>query len=149
MIDVGDEFIQGVDALLESAFDPLPFIGSDNSRDQVEWENPFCPGGISVDIESNAHLKEKSFGRALRLKQLAVVESIDGLDEQPGFGTRHARYIEHLVIEAFGLIGIEPHASTSREFINGRRCRKRYPSLYRKLENSNRRSKNGDGEFVG
>ena len=43
VVDVVDEFVQRVDALLEAALDPVPFLSADDTRNQVERENSFVP----------------------------------------------------------------------------------------------------------
>src|SRR5687767_10483743 len=57
---------------------------------------------------------------------------MNGFDEEPSFRTRVSLRIEHLVVKAICLIGIEQHPSTPA-FLIGRRCRK-VQTLYRERD---------------
>ena len=47
VINIVDEFVQPANALLESALNPLPLPGANDSWDHVEWEDLLGPGGIA------------------------------------------------------------------------------------------------------
>ena len=44
VIDVVNEFVERVDALLESAFDAVPLFAAHNAWDQVEWKDSLGSG---------------------------------------------------------------------------------------------------------
>jgi hypothetical protein len=104
VIDIADEGVQCVDALLEAAFDALPFVGRDNARNQVEGEDAFRAGGIAVDVEGDAQLQQQAFGGVFVAQQLAVGERLNNLLDQLILRPRRAVRLEHLVVEAFGLV---------------------------------------------
>ena len=110
VVDVVDKLVEGMDALLEAALDPIPFFGANDARNQVEGENAFRARRISINIEGNPHLQEKGFRRSLAPQKLAVSERLDGFKQQASFRTRLAVGVEHLVIETVGLIRIELHS---------------------------------------
>ena len=86
MVDVVDEVVERVDALLEAALDPVPFLGRHDARNQVEGEDAFGAGGVAVDVEGDAQLQQQALGGVLAAQQLPVVERFDGVEQQAGLG---------------------------------------------------------------
>ena len=82
VIDVVDEGVERVDALLEAAFDAVPFVRRDDARDQVEGEDAFGAGGVAVDVEGDAQLQQQALGGVLVAEQLAIGERLDDLLDQ-------------------------------------------------------------------
>ena len=82
MVDVVDEEVQGVDALLEAAFDLVPLVGGNDARNEVEREDALGAGGVAVDVEGDAHLQQQPLGGVLVAQQLAVGERFDGVQQQ-------------------------------------------------------------------
>ena len=56
VIDIIDKQIQGVDSLLQPAFNGLPFIGIDDAGEQVEGPDFFGTGFVTIDVERNPHI---------------------------------------------------------------------------------------------
>ena len=63
-IDVFDIGVDRLDPLLESAMQKLPFIGGENTRDDIEGDQPFLSFGIAIDCEGNADTPEHDFSLA-------------------------------------------------------------------------------------
>ena len=111
VINVVDELVERVDALLEAALDPVPLLGADDARNQVEGENALRARRISVDVEGDAHLEEQALRRALAAQKLALLERLDGVEQQASLRPHHSGIVEHLIPESLGLISIEPHSA--------------------------------------
>ena len=67
-------------------------------------KDPLGAGRVAVDVEGDAQLQQQALGRLLAALQLAVVERLDGVEQQPRLGARLARRVEHLVVEAVGVV---------------------------------------------
>ena len=63
-IDVFDIGVDCLDSLLEPAMQKLPFIGGENTRDDVEGDQPFLSFGIAINCEGNADTPEHDFSLA-------------------------------------------------------------------------------------
>ena len=111
VIDVVDERVEGVDALLQAALDVVPFGRRDDARHQVEGEDALGAGRVAVDVEGDAHLQQQALGGVLVAQQVALGERLDGIHQQPGVRPRAAVGVEQFVVKAFGLVGGELHFS--------------------------------------
>ncbi len=111
VIDVVDESVEGMDALLESALDPFPFLGAHDPGNQVERENALGAGGVAVNVECDSQLQQQALGRALAAFELPVLERLDGFKQQAGLRARHSVFVEHLVMETIGLVVVKLHFS--------------------------------------
>ena len=114
MIDVVDELVQRVDALPQPALDPVPLLGADDAGNEVEREEPLGAGGVAVDVEGDAHLHEHALGRLLAALQLALAQAADGVEQKLCFGPRPAVGVEHLIVEAAGVVTVQPHCRPLR-----------------------------------
>ena len=65
MVNVINEQIQRVNALLEPLFQPAPLDRRDNARHNVEREDLFHAGLLAVHIERNPHLHQHPLGGRL------------------------------------------------------------------------------------
>ena len=63
-----------------SAFDPLPLLGADDARDQVEREDPLGAGGIAVNVECDAHLEEQPLDRELAALEFSILEGLQSVE---------------------------------------------------------------------
>src|ERR1019366_3200735 len=104
------EGVEGVDALLEAAFDAFPFVGRNDARNQIEGKDAFRAGGIAVDVEGDSQLQQQALGGVLVAEQLAIGERLDDLLDQLIVRPRRSVRLEHLVVKAFGLVGGKLHA---------------------------------------
>jgi hypothetical protein len=104
VIDVVDEGIEGVDALLKSALDVVPLAGGHNPGDQVEGKDALRTGGVAVNVEGDAHLEQQALGGVFVAQQVPVRQGFDGFEQKPGVWTRLAGGIEHLVVKAIGIV---------------------------------------------
>jgi hypothetical protein len=91
-----------VDALLEAAFDAVPFVGGDDARDQVEGEDALRAGGIAVHVEGDAQLQQHTLRGVLVAEQLSIGQRLNDLLDQLEVGPGGTVRLEHLVVEAFG-----------------------------------------------
>ena len=60
-INILNELIQCVDALLESGFYVVPFCPRDDSRNDVEGPYLFDPAFMSIDVEGDSHILKRDF----------------------------------------------------------------------------------------
>src|SRR5476649_1561134 len=109
MVDVVDEGVEGVDALLQAALDAVPFIGGDDARDQVEWKDTLGAGGVAVHVEGDAQLEQQTVGGVLIAQKLAVRQRLDDIENQLDVRAAPAIVCEHLIVETFGLVRRELH----------------------------------------
>ena len=93
-----------MDALLQAAFDPVPFVCRHDARDQVERKDSFRARRVAVDVERDAELQQQPLGGMLVAEQLAVGERLNDLLHQLEVRPRRAVLLEHLVVKAFGLV---------------------------------------------
>ncbi len=56
VVDVVDKGVEGVDALLEAAFDPFPFLGPHDPRNQVKGENALGSRRVAIHVEGDPEL---------------------------------------------------------------------------------------------
>ena len=75
VVDVVDEEVQRVDALLEAPLDPVPLGRRHDARDEIEGKDPLGAGAVAVDVERDPHVQERALGRLLPAQQLAVAAS--------------------------------------------------------------------------
>ena len=104
VVDVIDEQIEGVNALLQPALEPRPLLGAHDTGHQVEWKRTLGAGRIAVDVERNPELDEHAFGRLLATLQLALAKRADGFEQQTGFDPGPATVVEEFVVEATGFV---------------------------------------------
>src|SRR5688572_19627610 len=105
MIDIGEEEIKRPDALLEPALDSPPFLGQDDARDQVEWEDLFDSEWVLVHGEGDALASKRAVRRRLPPCHLVRAQSGEPLRKRqivrPWFPVR----VEHLIPEAARVVG--------------------------------------------
>jgi hypothetical protein len=98
MIDIVDEHVQRLGALLQSGFDAPPFIQRDHPRDDVER-----PGAIDraallvVDREGDAHAADGHVGGFLPRCQLFRTQRREKFDQRGGGGPRRAAGPDQLI----------------------------------------------------
>ena len=63
-VDVAEEGVQRLDALLEPALQPLPFRLGDDAGDDVEGDQPLGGLRVAIDGEGDADAPEEQFGLA-------------------------------------------------------------------------------------
>ena len=75
MVDVVDEHIQRLDALLEARVDQPPLVRRDEAGDEVEGEDALrAVLGIRIDREGDALVEEGAVGEIARAAQVARVQ---------------------------------------------------------------------------
>ena len=136
MIDVVYEQVQGMNPLLQTAFEVLPLIGRNNPGDQVERKNSLLPGGISVYVERDSHLQQQSLGGVLVSQKLAVGQRLDRLQQQPAVRPRMAAVFEHLVVEAVCVVCGELHGCTSPVFMFAQGRGEREAEIFYRLDSA-------------
>ncbi len=62
MINVAEEQVQRLDALLQAGFEDGPFPGRDDPRDHVERDQPLLRLGVAVDCEGDADPAKQQLG---------------------------------------------------------------------------------------
>jgi len=78
VVDVVDEQVQRVDALLEATLDRPPLGRPDDARDQVEGKDAFNAGVIAINCKRDSLVHEKLVGNLFLLLKgtnIKVVEN--------------------------------------------------------------------------
>ena len=70
VVQVVDQHVQRGDPLPQPALKDLPVVAGNNSRDDVERNDPLQAVTIAVDIERNAELLHRPIGRPLPAGQI-------------------------------------------------------------------------------
>jgi len=109
VIEIVDEQVERVDALLETFLDAAPFGGRHDARDEVERENLLRSGAFAIDFERDAHLEQRAFGGLLAVEQFAVGEALDVFYQGAGGRSGLVVFTEELIEELVHLIVEEAH----------------------------------------
>ena len=104
MIDVVQEKIERGDSLFQTALDLFPFLGGDNSRNQIEGKNSLGPLRIVVNSEGDALAQESERSQltfAIEFVFLQLGETLQqSLVMRPGLSRR----TKHFVVEFAGIV---------------------------------------------
>jgi len=109
VIDVVDEQVQRVNALLQAALDRAPLGRGDNPRNEVEREDALRAFVRAVDVERDAHGEQRTFGRSLATLDLTGRQRVEDLRQRLRTRTWSARAGEHLVEESFRIVLSKGH----------------------------------------
>ncbi len=109
VVEVIDEEVQRVDALLEALFQAGPLGGRDDARHDVEGEDLLQPRLLPIDIESDAHLHQGALGAGLPGGQFAGRQRLDGAGERRDDRAWFSAFSDHLIEESFGVVAIDLH----------------------------------------
>ena len=107
VIDVVDEQIQGLDALLEPALDVLPLARLDNPRHDVEGPDLFGSRLVAIDVERDAHVQQGQIGSLLAPFEFPFGKRGQPLGQHLGQRPWTTVGLEHFVITAVRLVGVE------------------------------------------
>jgi len=99
---------------VQAAFDPRPFVGADDARYQVERKDFLRAGGVTVDVERDAHVQQQPFGGLLPAKQLAGGQRSDDVDKQLRFRTGEPAGSEYFIVEILGIVAVKFHDTSWR-----------------------------------
>ena len=99
VVDVGEEEVEGVQPLHETALDHRPLVRRDDARDQVEREDPIGARVVPVDGEPDSLGEEERVRDPDPLLELPGAHRRQALREQPVVRPRPVRALEHLVEE--------------------------------------------------
>jgi hypothetical protein len=102
VIDVGQKTIDGGDPLHQATLQERPFIGRDDARHHIRWNQPLGIGVIAIDREGNADTPKQQIGFRTLGRHLFRGHGI-----QPGgirgiVPARALAGVEHLVVNARG-----------------------------------------------
>ena len=103
-----------MDALPQAPVDPLPLLGRDQTRHEVEREDLLLAAVIPVDVERDAHVHQIALGGALPSLEVPLGEGVDPVHEEAEPAARRAIGMEYLVVESFRVVGVEIHLSDRR-----------------------------------
>ena len=109
VVDIVDEFVQDMDALLEAALDHIPLGGAHDARDQIERKDALGAGSLAIHVERDAHLQQRALGRLLPAGQLSRGERFDIPSQRPCSRPRLSVLTEHLIEEIAGFVVGESH----------------------------------------
>src|SRR6266568_2701945 len=112
MINVVNEQVQRVDALLETLLDPAPFGGRNNPRQNIEREDFFHSRLLPIHVEGDAHLQQRSFGCPLAIKDFVFRQGLQGVEQAARRCAWPCRRSEHFVEELADFVIVEAHKST-------------------------------------
>jgi len=107
--------LKRVDTLLEPALHVVPLGRADDTRDQVERKDALRALLVAIYVEGDAELQQEAFGGVLISQELSGRERFDGLLHQRRVRAHATVGVEHLVVEAFGLVGGELHSAPRRK----------------------------------
>ncbi len=114
VINVVDELIQDVDTLLEAAFNPFPFVRTNDARDQVEGKRALRAGGIAVHIERNPQLDQQTLRRLLAALELAFFKLLQRFQQEASLRPRGTVRVEYFVVKTVVLVGTQVHRVSRR-----------------------------------
>ena len=106
VVEVVQEEVQRRDPLDEAGLKARPFAGRDDSRDQVEREDPLGALRVIVDGEGHAAPQEGEVDRCAPPFKLGERKGAQPLDETAIMGTNGAACCVHLVEKIAGVIGV-------------------------------------------
>ncbi len=112
VVNVVDEEIQRGDALLQSALDPVPFLGFDDTWKEIKRKDFLGAFAVAVDIKSDPHAHERIFSRLLAPNNLCHRQSRKLLYQQIRTGPRARTRLKSLVKKTFTVVFCEIHANT-------------------------------------
>ena len=112
LVDIVNKQVEGLNTLLQPAFDEGPIGSFHNARDDIEREDALRPSRIAVDVERDPHVQEGLLSSPLASQEFARRQALNALYEQRCTGTWTAISLKHLVKEASGVIGGELHQTT-------------------------------------
>ncbi len=107
VVDVLQEQVERGDSLLQPALQPLPFVVTDDPRDDVERNDPLGALPVAVDVERDAKLDHRAVGGPLPANQVVRRHAAHPLEQRLAIGPRPARAVEHFVIKAGRLVAGE------------------------------------------
>ncbi len=98
VIDVVDKQVERLDPLTQAGFEALPFAARDDPRDQIERDQPFSAGQITIDRKGDPHPAKQNIGLGPLTR-----DGLVALFGQPAFEARVMRphdfiVMTHLVI---------------------------------------------------
>ena len=109
MVEVVEEEVRRVDSLLQAALDAAPLGGGHDARHEVERENLFRAGALSINVEGDAHLKQRTLSGLLAVEQFAFGQALDIPHQRPRRGARLAVLTEPFVEEWAGEVTAKIH----------------------------------------
>ena len=108
VIHVVDEQVERADPLFQTAVQPLPFGRADDPRHQVEGKNLLRAFRRAVDVKGDSHPEQQPFGSLLPVQQIVAAKRTDFADQQLSARTRTPGRIDQFVVEACGIVALEP-----------------------------------------
>ena len=117
VVDIVDEHVQRLNALLETSFQPVPLLGAYYTRHHVEWQDALTSSGVAVNVERDAHQHQVAFCRLLPALELAIFKRLDALYQRLRVWPWLAVRLHQLVVEAVCLIVVEVHMFSRRRLV--------------------------------
>ena len=111
MVDVVDEQVERLDALLQAALDAAPFRCGDDPRHQIEGEDPLRAGAVAVHVERNPHVEQGPLGRPLPAQELSLRQRVDEVNERFCDRSGLTLFAKHLIEEFTRVVVSESHGS--------------------------------------
>src|SRR5207248_2622330 len=99
VIDVVQEKIERGNSLLQTALDLFPFLSGNNSRDEIEGENPLSALSVAVNREGDALAQESERGQVTFAIEFSFRQLGETLQQTLIMGPGPARHGKHLIIE--------------------------------------------------
>jgi hypothetical protein len=96
-VDVGDEEVEGGDALDESGLELLPFARGEDARNEIEGKDALDAFLLTVDGEGDALVHERELLQPLAPVDLLVRERLQHAHERAVVRARRAVLVERLV----------------------------------------------------
>ena len=99
VVDVVQKEVQRGDALHESRLDPVPFVGRDDARHQIEGKDPLGTLRIAIDVEGHALAQKGEVDRAALGLKLRRGDRPEMLEKMPVMRPHRPVGPDHLVKE--------------------------------------------------
>ena len=103
-IDILDVGVDGFDALLEAALQEFPFLGREDARDDVEWDQAFLRLGVAIDRKGDADTPEQEFRLAAAEVEHVGFDFVQPLRQfgigRPDRVVRALHFVEHVCTPA-------------------------------------------------
>ena len=98
-VDIGEEEVERLQPLPQSALDQVPGGGVEKPRQEVDGDDPLLRAVLAVDRERDPLVQEGTLGILLHGGDFGGAHRVERLAELPAMGARHTGGLEHFVVE--------------------------------------------------
>ena len=99
-VDVAEEEVEGLNALLEAFFDVGPISMRNDARNDVEGKNFFNASVVALHVECDAHVHQGQFGGLMAFLEFVFGEFAEFFEEQSRAGMGRVRRFKEFVVKS-------------------------------------------------